>query len=139
MTAPTALPPGFLRVHPHVARNRVAISISRRRIHNTVRDFCTRVYNMQTGERVAEEVNAAAHILAVADQALTAAGHTGSADQRDMLAAQALLVACAARDYRWHPADAAIVDLGMAAAQRAVTDVTPAQLQAAWAVVEAAR
>ena len=124
--------PFFRAVDPVLARNPVARAVARRRVVSAVTDFLLVVYTMPNGSVQADNVHAAARVIAVALRVIDLAGGEGQPVMRGTMSA---LVQCAARGFVWRQSDAPAVDAGLSRALEVVKSADPVVLQRAWSFV----
>lgn len=123
----------FLTVPQDVARNPVARAIGQQRMTQALRDFAVVLYGLPNGSVQTENLSAAAHVLAVGVKLAEAQGKPDHIQA--MSDAIGLIAARSADGFRWLSADAADIDIGMAAALQVLTAASAVQVQQAWQVV----
>lgn len=123
--------PDFLLVDEHVARNPVAQAIAKSRLTIATRDFQTRLYLLQEGERVTADVEAAAKVVAVALAVLSARQQGGTPEARVMAGGMSALAQCSERGFAWHARDAVAIDQALAIAVCVYRGATPVETQRA--------
>lgn len=125
--------PGFLVVHPLVARNPVARAIAVQRTRAAVRDFQTRLYLLADGERVESDGVAAAQVLYAAYVAMDQAGRARQPEARVIHGAISALQQLALRRWAWRPIDAPAIDQALIHASHVLTTYPASAVQRAWA------
>lgn len=123
--------PDFLFVDQHVARNPVARAIAKRKLHEAVRDFQTRLYMLADGERVPTDCQAAAKVLAVAMAVLEIRGGTETAAARIIAGGMGALTDMASTGWLWRTRHAVAVDQALVNARAVYAVATASETQAA--------
>lgn len=123
--------PDFLVVDEHVARNPVARAIAKRKLHEAVRDFQTRLYMLADGERVPADCQAAAKVLAVAMAVLEIRGATDTTAARIIAGGMGALTDIASTGWLWRHRHAVAVDQALVNARGVYAVATASETQAA--------
>lgn len=123
--------PDFLFVDQHVARNPVARSIAKQKLYKAMRDFQTRLYMLDDGERVPVDCQAAAKVLAVAMAVLEIRGQTETAAARIIAGGMGALTDISSTGWLWRTRHAVAVDQALVNARAVYAVATARETQAA--------
>lgn len=125
----------FHIVSQHVARNPVARAVQRAKLASAMRDFQLTLYFLADGTEQADNIQAAAKVLAVALRLAEMRGlelHRANV----LRGAMSCLEAASNRRFVWRSQDAPAIDAGMERAAEIVTESTAQDVQMAWVFVE---
>ena len=118
----------FVRVSRVVGTNPVAAAMGKARLVRLARDFRLRLYALEDGQNVQDEVMLAAEVLATAarlrEVQSVPAGVVGGA--------LSALVQCSQRGFVWRSRDAVAVEFGLMHAVDALTAASPREVRDAW-------
>lgn len=123
--------PDFLIVDEHVARNPVARAIAKRKLHAAMRDFQTRLFMLNDGERVPLDCQAAAKVLAVAMATLEVRGETETMAARVIAGGMGALTDIASTRWIWRTRHAVAVDQALNNARAVYAVASASEVQAA--------
>lgn len=124
----------FTVVSQHVARNPVARAVQRARLDSAMREFQLTLYYLEDGTEQADNIQAAAQVLAVALRLIELRGlelHRANV----LRGAMSCLEAASKRRFAWRTQDAPAIDAGMVRAAEIVRESTAQQVQEAWRFV----
>ena len=124
----------FTRVSQDVARNPVARAVQRTRLACAMLEFQLALYYLKDGTEQADNMMAAAQVIAVALRLHEVRGleaHRANV----MRGALSCLQAASERRFQWRSTDAPAIDMGMTQAAEIVREATAKQVQEAWLVV----
>ncbi len=124
----------FNVVSQDVARNPVARAVQRAKLESAMRDFQVTLYYLEDGTQQADNLMAAAQVLAVAlriHEARALPLHQANV----LRGAMSCIKTASDRGFRWRHADAPAIDAGMARAVAIVREATAILVQEAWKFV----
>lgn len=119
--------PDFLVVDEHVARNPIARAIARRRFQQAMLDFQIRLLELDDGEHVPLDCQAAAKTLAVAMAVLELQGRADTPDARVIAGGMGSLTDMATTGWLWRTRHATAVDQALQRAETAYREA-PARI-----------
>ena len=125
----------FLVVNQNVARNPVARAVQRNRIAREVRTFQILLHNLPDGSEQADNIQAAARVVAVAIRNLEVAGKLDSTAGKVMRGGMSAMEDRARHGFRWRTQDAIPVDLALKHALAVILAASSAETTDAWRFV----
>ena len=127
-------PTFFHVVSQDVARNPVSKAVQRTKLNQALRDFQITLYHLEDGSQQADNLMAAAQVLAVATR-LHEVRDLEPHEINVVRGALSAVTAASERGFQWRHADAPAIDAGMARAASIILAAPQIEVQRAWKFV----